>query len=79
MIGRRFQAYLVLFKSLIKTTVQLIYGVWKISRLPHPIVTVFGGARLSQDNIYAKQAHELGHRLAQADISVITGGGPGIM
>lgn len=76
---RKFQCYWVLFTSLIKTTFQLIYGVWKVSWLPEPIVTVFGGARLKQEDFYAQQAHELSHRLAQANISVITGGGPGIM
>ncbi len=76
---RKFYCYRVLFSSLFKTTFQLIYGVWKVSRLPEPIVTVFGGARLKQDDFYAQQAHELSHRLARANISVITGGGPGIM
>ena len=76
---RKFHCYRVLFSSLFRTTFQLIYGVWKVSRLPEPIVTVFGGARLKQDDFYAQQAHELSHRLARANISVITGGGPGIM
>ena len=62
-----------------KGSVQLVYGAWKISRLMHPIVTVFGGARLKQDSPYALQAHELAHKLIKQDISVITGGGPGIM
>ncbi len=76
---RKLYCYGVLFKSLFKTTIQLIYGVWKVSRLPEPIITVFGGARLKQDDFFAKQAHELTHKLARANISVITGGGPGIM
>jgi uncharacterized protein (TIGR00730 family) len=79
MLWRKFFCYGVLFKNLFKTTFQLLYGVWKVSSLPEPIVTIFGGARLSQDNPIAKQAHQLSHMLARANISVISGGGPGIM
>lgn len=42
-------------------------------------VTVFGSARLPQDNKYCKMAHELGGLLAKNGHTVITGGGPGIM
>lgn len=65
--------------NLVKTTGQLMYGVWKISQLPQPVVTIFGGSRISQADTYAKMTHDLTHLLADAHISVITGGGPGIM
>lgn len=42
-------------------------------------VTVFGSARLSQENVYCKKARELGRLLAENGHAVITGGGPGIM
>lgn len=42
-------------------------------------VTIFGSARLPQDNKYCKVAFELGHLLAENGHTVITGGGPGIM
>ena len=42
-------------------------------------VTVFGSARLPQDNKYCKKAAELGALLAQNGHAVVTGGGPGIM
>ncbi len=42
-------------------------------------VTVFGSARLSQDDKYCQMAYELGHLLAENGHAVITGGGPGIM
>lgn len=42
-------------------------------------VTVFGSARLPQDDKYCKMAYELGHLLAENGHAVITGGGPGIM
>ena len=42
-------------------------------------VTIFGSARLPQDNKYCKMATELGALLAKNGHAVITGGGPGIM
>ena len=42
-------------------------------------VTIFGSARLPQDNKYCKMARKLGGLLAENDHTVITGGGPGIM
>lgn len=42
-------------------------------------VTIFGSARLPQDNKYCKMASELGRLLAENGHAVVTGGGPGIM
>jgi len=56
---------------------QLMRGVARISRLPKPVMSIFGGARLAKADPYFQQAHELAGRLAQAGISVVTGGGPG--
>ncbi|MCR5832532.1 MAG: TIGR00730 family Rossman fold protein [Candidatus Saccharibacteria bacterium] len=42
-------------------------------------VTVFGSARLPQDNKYCIMARKLGNLLAQNGHAVITGGGPSIM
>lgn len=42
-------------------------------------VTIFGSARLPQDNKYCQMAFQLGHLLAENGHAVITGGGPGIM
>lgn len=42
-------------------------------------VTIFGSARLPQDNKYCKMARKLGNLLAENGHAVITGGGPGIM
>ena len=44
-----------------------------------PSVTVFGSARTRPDDPYYEIAHQLGTYLAQEGLSVITGGGPGIM
>jgi len=71
--------YLSIIGSLLKSVVQMVRGLLIISRVPRPIVTIFGGARLAQTSPYAQQAHELARLLIEHNISVITGGGPGIM
>lgn len=58
---------------------QLLYGVWRVSKLSRPIVSIFGGARMVGGDVYFHKAHELGQKLIELDISVLTGGGPGIM
>ncbi len=42
-------------------------------------VTIFGSARLPQDDKYCQMAYRLGGLLAQNGHAVVTGGGPGIM
>ena len=44
-----------------------------------PCVTVFGSARFNDGSEFYKLARTMGKKIAEADISVMTGGGPGIM
>ncbi len=44
-----------------------------------PAVTVFGSARTKPEHAHYQSAVACGKRLVEADLSVITGGGPGIM
>ena len=44
-----------------------------------PAVTVFGSARFKPGHSYYELGREVGRKLAQAGLTVITGGGPGIM
>ncbi len=44
-----------------------------------PCVTIFGSARFAEDHPYYQLAREIGHGLAKAGFTVVTGGGPGIM
>ena len=76
---RRFKEFFKFFLSLMLTNGRLIRGMWKLTKLPQPAITVFGGSRISKDSIYAKQAEELSKRLASKGFSIITGGGSGIM
>lgn len=75
----RFGMCCTLFFRLARVFFQMLYGAWRVSRVPVPIVSIFGGARFKLDDPYAKQAHQLAKKLVEADISVLTGGGPGIM
>lgn len=75
----RLSRFFILFFHLLHTVIQMIYGAWRISKLHMPIVTIFGSARMTSTTPYAKKAQELGQRFIDADISILTGGGPGIM
>ena len=44
-----------------------------------PCVTVFGSARVTEETEYYKRAQELGRKIAESGLTVMTGGGPGIM
>jgi hypothetical protein len=63
---------------LFHTNVQILYGAFRISHLKPPIITIFGSHRAA-DSEYAAKAFALGKRLAQHNISILTGGGHGIM
>lgn len=67
------------YKRLRRVYRQTLYGVWKLTGIPDPKVSIFGSARLEQEDPYAKLAHRLAEKLVKHDISVLTGGGPGIM
>lgn len=79
MYFRRVREYARFLRSLSKTITHLLWGMWKLTKLPHPAITIFGGARIPKDSIHAKMATELAKKLAGDGFSIITGGGPGIM
>lgn len=56
----------------------LLQGLRTIRSFPQG-VTIFGSARLPQDENHCQMAYELGGLLAKNGHAVITGGGPGIM
>lgn len=67
------------FFKVIWSDIQLIRGIWKITKVKGPIVSIFGGSRFPIDDPYAKQAHMLAHKFVSSNINIMTGGGPGIM
>ena len=44
-----------------------------------PAVTMYGSARLREDDGLYAQTEEIAYRLGQAGFSIVTGGGPGVM
>jgi len=44
-----------------------------------PAISIFGSARIDENNIYYKKATKLAQKLSQKGYAIITGGGPGIM
>ncbi len=79
MIFRRLREYCIFLRSLFHTTTRLLWGMWKLTKVPHPAITVFGGARTPLEGKHAAMARELTKILAADGFSIITGGGPGIM
>ena len=67
------------FWSTVRAAFQLARGVRVINKMKQPIVTIFGGSKVEKGSFYAQKAHDLAKQLAAHDISVLTGGGPGIM
>ena len=76
---KRIRMWCVESYKLAKVFFQIIYGMWRISKLAKPIVTIFGGARVVPNSLFAQKAAELAHHFGHYNISVLTGGGSGIM
>lgn len=57
---------------------ELIDGIETMNEMG-PAVTLFGGARFGEDEPYYQAARDVGEGLSKLGLSVITGGGPGIM
>lgn len=55
------------------------YASYRISLLTKPIVSMFGGKHISSESPYYQSAFQLSYTLAQYNMSILSGGGPGIM
>ena len=78
-MNRRLYEYGKFLKSLFNTTWRLLWGMWRLTKFPHPAVTVFGSARIPLDSKHGLMAQEIARLLVAHGFSIITGGGPGIM
>lgn len=76
---KRIYMMIILGWKFLRTFYQVIYGAWRISKLPHPIISIFGSAHTQQADEYAHEANKIAALLVKNGISVLTGGGPGIM
>ncbi|ADR19761.1 TIGR00730 family Rossman fold protein [Calditerrivibrio nitroreducens] len=57
---------------------EFVEGFENLSKI-EPAVSIFGSARIKEDHPDYKKARKLGQILAREGITVLTGGGPGIM
>jgi len=78
-IFRRLKQYFKFLKSLFSVNARLVWGMWKLTRMPQPSITVFGSARTMPGSKHANITSQLTKLLAADGYSIITGGGPGIM
>jgi uncharacterized protein (TIGR00730 family) len=68
-----------LFVTCIKSAFYGVCGLRRMSRCAQPIITILGGAQAAKNAVYTQQAYEIAHRCSQMGMSIITGGGPGVM
>ena len=76
---RKLWAMLWLSWFYLKQLPGIVYGAWKIGKLPQPVVSIFGGHNLTNEYKYVQWTQDLAKRLVAHEISILTGGGPGIM
>lgn len=62
----------------LRTIIEFIAG-FRALHFVGPCVTVFGSARIGEDDPYYAIARDLGRRIARLGFTVMTGGGPGLM
>lgn len=68
-----------LFYDLVSVSWQIMRGARLISKVPQPIVSIFGGGKLARESDYFEKIRGLAHRFVNNNISVLSGGGPGAM
>ena len=69
-------------ESEFKSAVQIMMEFVRAFRMFHfvgPCITVFGSARIAEDHPYYNMTMDIGDRLAGMGLTVMTGGGPGLM
>lgn len=64
--------------SVFKIMAEFVDGFEKMARIG-PCVSIFGSARIKEQNPYFKFAEETAYLLTKKGFGIITGGGPGVM
>ena len=57
---------------------ELVEGFDRLAGI-EPAVTIYGSARLKEDDRLYAQTEEIAYQLGEAGFSIVTGGGPGVM
>jgi uncharacterized protein (TIGR00730 family) len=79
MFFNRIYTSIVLSWKFLRIFFQLLIGAWRVSKLSHPIISIFGSSKTEQADQYAHEANKIAALFVAEGISVLTGGGPGIM
>ena len=58
---------------------EFLDGFLAVERIGRPAISVFGSARVNEDDPVYAEARDVGRRIAEAGFAVVTGGGPGVM
>jgi uncharacterized protein (TIGR00730 family) len=58
---------------------EFLDGFVLVERIGRPAITIFGSARVEEDDPVYAEARAAGRRLAEEGFAVVTGGGPGVM
>lgn len=66
------------FLQLVKICLEFIRG-FRVLHFVGPSVTVFGSARLGEHTPFYEQGRQIGREISKLGLTVITGGGPGLM
>jgi uncharacterized protein (TIGR00730 family) len=66
------------FKFVIKVCIEFIRG-FRALHFVGPCVTIFGSARFGEDSPYYQLTRKLSGEIAKLGLTIMTGGGPGIM
>ncbi len=68
-----------LFFGCLTSSFYFARGVYALFAMPKPIVTIFGGAHGPEENAFKKTTYNVAAQCVEHGMSVLTGGGPGIM
>ena len=66
------------FRRVIRIAIECVRG-FRALHFVGPCVTVFGSARFREDHAYYALARDVAARIGKLGLTIITGGGPGIM
>jgi uncharacterized protein (TIGR00730 family) len=58
---------------------EFLQGFLAVERIGGPAISVFGSARVKEDDPEYAEARDIARRIAEAGFAVVTGGGPGVM
>jgi uncharacterized protein (TIGR00730 family) len=58
---------------------EFLDGFVLVERIGRPAITIFGSARVKEDDPVYADARATGRRIAEEGFAVVTGGGPGVM